>query len=76
MKKFEKLHSLGLQIVEAYKEYHLKKSSRIIISAYIIVGIIAVAATFLALAGKLESEAYSFLAGTIVGYVISILSKQ
>ncbi|PNV81739.1 MAG: hypothetical protein C0179_01165 [Fervidicoccus sp.] len=63
----------GMNILE---EYYLKKIPRITLPAYILVGAVVVGATMLTWLGRVSGETFAFLMGTIVGYIISILSKH
>lgn len=67
---------LTREIMDNLKDYYLKKIPNITWPAYILVGVVVLGATILTGLGKVEGETFSFLMGTIVGYIISLLSKR
>lgn len=62
--------------VNTLKDYYLRKIPRATTPAYILVGAVVIAATVLTWLGKVGGETYAFLMGTVVGYIISLLSKH
>lgn len=61
--------------VGSLKEYFLEKATRISVPAYALVGAVVIASALLTWHGKLGGETFAFLMGTVVGYIISVLSK-
>ena len=74
--KINYMYELGKQAIEAFRNYYLQKTTRLVISSYTIVGITVVIAGILTYMGKISGETFSFLAGSIVGYIISVLAKH
>jgi len=58
------------------KEYYLRKIPRATLPAYMLIGVVVVGAIILTLLDRVSGETFAFLMGTIVGYVISLLSKH
>jgi|GEM_PF-1014355 hypothetical protein len=64
------------KLVDAFKEYYLKTTRTTLLAAWILVGIIFLVTAFLTYLGKIGGETFSFVAGTIVGYIISLLGAK
>lgn len=62
--------------VNSLKDYYLKKIPRTTLPTYILISIVIVGAIILTLLGRISGETFAFLMGTIVGYIISLLSKH
>ena len=73
IKAFAKIAEEGMG---SLKDYYLKKILRTTIPAYILIGAVVIGATVLTWLGKVGGETFAFLLGTIVGYIISLLSKH
>ncbi|MEB3780552.1 MAG: hypothetical protein GSR85_10060 [Desulfurococcales archaeon] len=67
---------LAKESIDSLKDYYLKKIPRITIPAYILIGAVVIGATGLTWLGKISGETFAFLMGTVVGYIISLLSKH
>ena len=67
---------LAREGMNSLKDYYLRKIPRATLPAYILVGIVVVGATVLTWLGKVGGETFAFLMGTVVGYIISLLSKH
>lgn len=63
------------EVANSLKDYYLKKIPRATIPAYVLIAIIVIGAIALTWLGRVSGETFSFLMGTIVGYIISLLSK-
>jgi len=66
---------LAREGVNSLKDYYLRKIPRTTIPAYLIVAVIVFGAIALTWLGKVSGETFAFLMGTIVGYIISLLSR-
>jgi len=67
---------LAREGMNTFKDYYLKKIPRATMPAYILIAVVVVGAIVLTWLGKISGETFAFLMGTIVGYMISLLSKQ
>ncbi len=74
--KTKALTELAREGMNTLKDYYLRRIPRTIIPAYILIGIVVVGATVLTWLDKVGGEAFTFLMGTVVGYIISLLSKH
>lgn len=75
-KQIDKISQIINNITASFKDYYMKKTARATYPAYIMIGMIAIIAGILAWTGKISGETFAFLGGSIVGYLISILSKH
>ena len=71
----DKLYQGFSELVTAYKDYIVKKATRITIPLYILLIIVFVGSALLTYTGHISGEAMVFLTGAIVGYIISLLSE-
>ncbi len=69
------LEALAKDLSNTLKDYYLRKIPRTTIPAYTIAGLVVLSSTILTWYGKLGGETYAFLMGTIIGYIISLLSR-
>jgi len=67
---------LAREGMNTLKDYYLRKIPRATIPAYILVGAVVIGAIVLTWLGRVGGETFAFLMGTIVGYIISLLSKH
>jgi len=67
---------LAREGMNTLKDYYLRKIPRATIPAYILVGTVVVGAIVLTWLGRVGGETFAFLMGTVVGYIISLLSKH
>ena len=74
--KINALTELAREGMNSLKDYYLKKLPRATLPAYALVGAVVIGATILTWLGKVGGETFAFLMGTIVGYIISLLSKH
>jgi len=72
----DKISESVSKIVDAFKEYYLKTTRTTLLAAWVLVGIIFLVTAFLTYLGKIGGETFSFVAGTIVGYIISLLGAK
>jgi len=75
-KQITLISEIAREVISGLKEYYTKKATRLTLPAYIIIGIITAVAGGLTWVGKISGETFSFLAGSIAGYIISVLAKQ
>jgi len=71
----DKLYDGFMELSKTYKEYIIGKATRITIPLYILLGIVFVTMAVLTFLGKVGGESMVFLAGAVVGYIISLLSE-
>ena len=62
-------------IASRFERYYTAKTSRIAWPSYALITGIIIASTFLTWIGRVGGETYAFLMGTVIGYLISILTK-
>jgi len=74
--KIKALVDVAKEIVNGLKDYYLKKVHKVTLPSYILIAIVVIVATILTGLGKVSGETFAFLMGTIVGYIISLLSKH
>jgi len=74
--KADKVYEGFSLLVEAFKEYYLRTGKMMVLSAWIAITIIFVLSAYLTYLGKVSGETFSFIAGTIVGYIISLLGGR
>lgn len=74
--KTEVFAELAKEAMNTLKDYYLKKIPKISLPAYILVGIVVGAVTFMTWLNKVSGETFAFLMGTVVGYIITLLSKR
>jgi len=70
------LIELAGEVVNNLRDYYLKKTTRATIPAYVLIATVVIGAIALTWLGRVSGETFSFLMGTIVGYIISLLSKH
>ena len=73
---FSELCTVFKELAETYKEYVLKKTLRVTVPLYLLMAALLVAGTILTLLGKISGEAMALLIGTIVGYIITLISEH
>jgi hypothetical protein len=71
----DKLYDGFMELSKTYKEYVIGKATRITIPLYILLGVVFVTMAVLTFFGKVGGESMVFLAGAVVGYIISLLSE-
>jgi len=74
--KVDRFYEVASKVIDAFKEYYLKTARIILLSAWIIICIIFIVTACLTYLGKVGGETFSFIAGTIVGYIISLLGAK
>ena len=74
--KVDKISESVSKLIDAFKEYYLRTARITSLSAWIILGLIFSVTAFLTYLGKIGGETFSFVAGTIVGYIISLLGAK
>ena len=72
---FSELCGVLKELAETYKEYILKKTLRVVAPLYVLILVIFVGGVYLTVTGKISGEAMALLIGTIVGYVITLISQ-
>lgn len=75
-RKIDAYLEFGEKLLEQFSKYYLQKTSKIAWPVYILVGISILASAILTGLGKMSGETFAFLMGTVVGYLISVLSKH
>jgi hypothetical protein len=71
----DRLYEGFMEFVKTYKEYVVAKATRITIPLYILLAIVFISMAILTTLGKVSGESMVFLAGAVVGYIISLLSE-
>ena len=71
----DRLYKGFMELAKTYKEYVVSKATRITIPLYILLGFVFIIMAFLTAYGKVGGESMVFLAGAVVGYIISLLSE-
>ena len=71
----DRLYEGFMELTKTYKEYVVSKATRITIPLYILLGFVFIIMAFLTAYGKVGGESMVFLAGAVVGYIISLLSE-
>jgi len=62
-------------LTNTYKEYLLKKTLRLTAPLYVLLSVIFIGAVYLTITDKINGEAMALLIGTIVGYIITLISQ-
>ena len=62
-------------LADTYKEYVLRKTLRVTAPLYFLIMVIFIGGVYLTVIGKISGEAMALLIGTIVGYIISLISQ-
>jgi F0F1-type ATP synthase assembly protein I len=73
--KTTKIIELAREIADKFEKYQSAKISRVVLLSYLVIGGIIIGSTILTWIGKVGGETYAFLMGTVIGYIISILSE-
>jgi uncharacterized membrane-anchored protein YhcB (DUF1043 family) len=63
-------------LADTYKDYILKKTLRVAAPLYILMTVIFLGAVWLTATGKISGEAMALLIGTIIGYIITLISEH
>ena len=58
------------------KDYPLRKVPRVTLPAYVLIGIVVIAAILSAWLGRVSGKTFTFLMGTFAGYIILLLSTH
>lgn len=74
--KTRALIELAREGINSLKDYYLKKIPRATLPAHILISTVVIGTIILTWLGKVEGETFAFLMGTVVGYIISLLSKH
>jgi hypothetical protein len=74
--KADKISEGFSKLIDAFREYYLKTVRITLLAAWIIICLIFLATALLTYLGKVSGETFSFVAGTIVGYIISLLGAK
>jgi len=74
--QIDKADAIIRDIAKIAKEYYGRKTMNIALISFFMIGGIAFAAGLLTFIGRLSGETFAFLAGSIVGYIITILAKH
>lgn len=74
--KANKLAEAFVKIAGEYKEYMLSATWRTTLPAYILMMIIFLSVTWLTRIGIVAGETFAFTAGTVIGYIISLLTQR
>ena len=73
--KTDKYVELLNDAINAIKEYTLRSKRTITIAVFIFIAIIFVTMAILTYYGRVGGETFAFVAGTIIGYIISLLRQ-
>ena len=69
------IESLTKDFADRFERYYSGKISKFLWSSVGLIAAVIIASTVLAWIGRVGGETYAFLMGTVIGYLISILTK-
>lgn len=72
---FSELCQVLKDLADTYKEYILKKTLRLTAPLYVLITVIFIGGVYLTITDKISGEAMALLIGTIVGYIITLISQ-
>jgi hypothetical protein len=72
----EKIVGVINNVVSSIKEYYATAHKHIIIATFILIGVIFSTVAMLTFFGIVKGETFAFLAGTIIGYIISLVAGK